>query len=151
MDFEWLNDSRTSNKPDEITPPRSPRLPAAGKVTRICGNLTTSHWLKVRTLTEGCGRVSGSGGRADWPMSLLGQKRKWRHFQILSAVPSTTDIRRGERYVCFVPTGDSSTAVSVIVAGPDRSEPELAAARQKANNTKIRGVRQLTDVPRIRH
>src|SRR5260370_42612909 len=34
---------------------------------------------------------------------------------------------------------------------PDTSGPELAAARQKANITKIRGARQLTDVPRIRH
>jgi hypothetical protein len=151
MDFEWLNDSRTSNKPDEITPPRSPRLPAAGKVTRICGNLTTSHWLKVRTLTEGCGRVSGSGGRADWPMSLLGQKRKWRHFQILSAVPSTTDIRRGERYVCICANRRLIHRSKRYCCRPDRSGPELAAARQKANNTKIRGVRQLTDVPRIRH
>src|SRR6266436_5597011 len=62
MEFEWLNDSRTPNKRDEITPPRSPRLPAPTKVTRICGNLTTSHWLKVRTLTEGCGRVQVAGG-----------------------------------------------------------------------------------------
>ena len=44
-------------------------------------------------------------------------------------------IHRSKRYCCR----------------PDRSGPELAAARQKANNTKIRGVRQLTDVPRIRH
>src|SRR5712664_1307885 len=44
MEFEWLNDSRTPNKRDEITPPRSPRLPAPTKVTRICGNLTTSQW-----------------------------------------------------------------------------------------------------------
>lgn len=40
MEFAWLNDSRTSNK--EIAPPRSPRLPAPRKVTRICGNLATS-------------------------------------------------------------------------------------------------------------
>ena len=32
-------------------------------------------------------------------MSELGQKRKWRHFQNMSAVPPTTDIRRGERHV----------------------------------------------------
>ena len=44
-------------------------------------------------------------------------------------------IHRSKRYCCR----------------PDRSGPELAAARQKANNTKMRGVRQLTDVPRIRH
>src|SRR5882724_12792453 len=62
MEFEWLNDSRTPNKRDEITPPRSPRLAAPTKVTRICGNLTTSRWLKVRTLTEGCGRVQVAGG-----------------------------------------------------------------------------------------
>jgi len=35
-----------------------------------------------------------------------GQKRKWRHFQNRSAVPPTTDIRRGERHVCFVPIPD---------------------------------------------
>ena len=52
MEFEWQNDSRTSNKRDEIRPPRSPRLPTPGKVTRICGNLTTSHWLKVRALLD---------------------------------------------------------------------------------------------------
>ena len=39
-------------------------------------------------------------------MSELGQKRKWRHFQNMSAVPPTIDIRRGERHVCFVPTTD---------------------------------------------
>src|SRR6202043_1026266 len=44
-------------------------------------------------------------------------------------------IHRSKRYCCR----------------PDTSGPELAAAWQKANNTKIRGVRQLTDVPRIRH
>jgi hypothetical protein len=44
-------------------------------------------------------------------------------------------IHRSKRYCCR----------------PDTSGPELAAARQKANITKIRGVRQLTDVPRIRH
>jgi hypothetical protein len=44
-------------------------------------------------------------------------------------------IHRSKRYCCR----------------PDRSGPVLAAARQKANNTKIRGVRQLTDVPRTRH
>src|ERR1700730_10296133 len=63
MEFEWQNDGRTSNKRDEIRPPRSPRLPTPSKVTRICGNLTTSHWLKVRTLTEGCGQVQVAGGR----------------------------------------------------------------------------------------
>src|ERR1700738_4253397 len=67
MEFEWQNDGRTSNKHDEIRPPRSPRLPTPSKVTRICGNLTTSHWLKVCTLTEGCGQVqvAGAGGLAD--------------------------------------------------------------------------------------
>src|SRR3981189_3173398 len=59
MEFEWLNDSRTS------------KLPAPTKVTRICGNLTTSHWLKVRTLTEGRGRVQVAvGGR-------IGRCRCW--------------------------------------------------------------------------
>src|SRR6266480_470583 len=38
------------------------------------------------------------------------QKRKWLHFQNLSAVPPTTDVRRGERHVCFVPGTDSCTA-----------------------------------------
>src|ERR1700756_3063858 len=60
MEFVWLNDSRTSNK--KIAPPRSPRLPAPRKVTRICGNLATSRWLKVRTLTEGCRQIEYSSG-----------------------------------------------------------------------------------------
>src|ERR1700704_4579744 len=103
MDFQWLNDSRTSNKPDEITPPRSPRLPAPSKVTRICGNLTTSHWLKVRTLTEGCGRVQVAGG------GRIGRCRCWvkngtRAEQILTSVlPSTADIRRRGGHVRKVP------------------------------------------------
>ena len=63
MEFAWLNDGRTSNK--KIAPPRSPRLPAPRKVTPICGNLATSRWLKVRALTEGCGRVQVAGGLAD--------------------------------------------------------------------------------------
>src|SRR5712664_885135 len=41
------------------------------------------------------------------PMSVRGQKRKWWHFQNMSAVPPTTEIRRGERHVCFVPEADS--------------------------------------------
>ncbi len=51
MEFEWLNDSL--NKRDEITPPRCPRLPTSTKVTRICGNLTTSHWLKSSHINRG--------------------------------------------------------------------------------------------------
>ena len=78
MEFEWLNDSRTPNKRDEITPPRSPRLPAPTKVTRICGNLTTSHWLKVRTFTEGCGRVQVAGG------GRIGRCRCWVNRVVLT-------------------------------------------------------------------
>src|SRR5439155_23182068 len=37
------------------------------------------------------------------PKSQLGQKRKWRNLENMSAVPPTTDIRRGERHVCLVP------------------------------------------------
>src|SRR3981081_3430092 len=43
-------------------------------------------------------------------------------------------IHRSKRYCCR----------------PDRSGPELAAARQKANNTKMRGGRQITDGPHIK-
>src|ERR1700704_7190273 len=71
IEFEWLNDSRTSSKRDEIVPPRSPRLPVPSKVTRICGNLATSRWLKVRALTEGCGRVQVAGG------GRIGRRRCW--------------------------------------------------------------------------
>ena len=39
-------------------------------------------------------------------MSALGPKRKWQDFQNMSAVPPATDIRRGERHVCFVPICD---------------------------------------------
>jgi hypothetical protein len=41
--------------------------------------------------------------RNNQPMSESGKKQKWRHFQNMSAVLPTTDIRRGERHVCFVP------------------------------------------------
>src|ERR1700704_2594648 len=68
MEFEWL---MTAAPQTNVMKSRRPRLPASTKVNRICGNLTTSHRLKVRTLTEGCGRVQVAGGRADWPMSLF--------------------------------------------------------------------------------
>src|ERR1700704_1710255 len=92
IEFEWLNDSRTSSKRDEIVPPRSPRLPVPSKVTRICGNLATSRWLKVRALTEGCGRVQVAGG------GRIGRCRCWvkvgrtQYEYMCSAVPINSDI-----------------------------------------------------------
>src|SRR6267154_2138074 len=59
MEFEWL---MTAAPQTNVMKSRRPRLPASTKVNRICGNLTTSHRLKVRTLTEGCGRVQVAGG-----------------------------------------------------------------------------------------
>jgi hypothetical protein len=61
MEFAWLNDSRTSNK--EIAPPRSPRLPAPRKVSRICGKLTTP-LAKSSHINRGMWASSGSGGGA---------------------------------------------------------------------------------------
>src|SRR5712691_8951031 len=104
MEFEWLNDSRTSNKRDEITPPRSPRLPAPTKVSRICGNLTTSHWLKVRTLTEGCGRVQVAGGGRIGRCRCWVKLRRTRCEHMFSALPSNSDIARRIRDVSKVPT-----------------------------------------------
>jgi hypothetical protein len=58
-----------------------------------------------------CGAVESSGRGAQQSCggaskTAMGQKRKWWHFQNMSAVPPTTEIRRGERHVCFVPIGD---------------------------------------------
>src|ERR1700676_1979778 len=80
----------------KFTPPRSPRLPAPSKVTRICGNLTTSHWLKVRTLTEGCGRVqvAGAGGLAE------------------VAVGSFATQWGGPRYAPFPPVSDHGAGIA---------------------------------------
>src|SRR5450755_1147273 len=78
MEFEWLDDSRTSNKRDEIAPPRSPRLPAPRKVTRICGNLATSRWLIVR-----CGRVQVAGG------GRIGRCRCWVKLRSLGGPPGS--------------------------------------------------------------
>jgi hypothetical protein len=97
MVFEWLNDSRTSNKRDEIAPPRSPMLPASSEVTRICGNFATSPWLKVRTFTEGCGRVQVAGG------GRIGRCRCWvkgrRGWQAdgTAGLPPAPEIRASSR------------------------------------------------------
>src|SRR5450432_2518317 len=90
MEFEWLDDSRTSNKRDEIAPPRSPRLPAPRKVTRICGNLATSRWLIVR-----CGRVQVAGG------GRIGRCRCWVNRVTLSVgrpLPVYLDERTSSGY-----------------------------------------------------
>src|SRR3979409_2545799 len=68
MEFEWL---MTAAPQTNVMKSRRPRLPAPTKVNRICGNLTTSHRLKVRTLTEGCGRVQVAGG------GRIGRCRRW--------------------------------------------------------------------------
>jgi hypothetical protein len=48
MDFERPNNSRTSNKRDEIRAAYSPRLdPAGQEIARICGELATSRRLKL--------------------------------------------------------------------------------------------------------
>src|SRR5712671_4878242 len=50
-------------------------------------------------------------------MSQRCPKRKWRHFQNMSAVLPTTDIRRGKRHVGFT----SAPATNPVAPRPDRS------------------------------
>jgi hypothetical protein len=78
--------------------------------------------------------IGGSGGLLPMPglPPEADIKRKGRHVRWAA---NRRLIHRSKRYCCR----------------PDTLGPELAAARQKANITKIRGVRQLTDAPRIRH
>src|SRR5262249_30554637 len=73
MGSEGPNDSRTSNKRDEIRAASlPPRLHAAlQEIIRICGDLATSRRLKTCTLNEACGRVQ-AGRYADRAVSLLG-------------------------------------------------------------------------------
>jgi len=66
-------------------------------------------YRQTPSILEEAGNIPGN----DRPMSGLGQKRKWRHFQNMSAVPPTTDIRRGERHVCFVPATDIAPPHSI--------------------------------------
>jgi hypothetical protein len=51
--------------------------------------------------------VMCSSCRSGHPLtSALGQKRKWRHLRVMSALSPTTDITRGEWEVRFVPLTD---------------------------------------------
>jgi hypothetical protein len=74
-----VKDSRTSNK--LIAPPRSPRLPAPRKVTRICGNLATAKSLHINRgmwASSGSGRIQSAargGGK------LARRNPRWRHCQ----------------------------------------------------------------------
>jgi len=60
-----------------------------------------------------------------------------------SGLPLKADIARCSWHVSKLPTGDSSTEVSVIVAGLTGQGRNWPRRTAKANNT--------TDVPRIRH
>src|SRR6266852_2421506 len=73
-----------------------------------------SHWLVL--LDGSTGDVFASG--LSWsPMSDMGQSRRFVDVHVTSAAPLKANIHRRSRHVSNVPTGDSSTAVSVIVAG----------------------------------
>jgi hypothetical protein len=43
-----------------------------------------------------------------WPEMAMGQKRKWRRFQVVSALPHKADIDARDCDVCFVPDSDST-------------------------------------------
>ena len=67
-------------------------------------------------------------------MSAMGQKREWRHFQEISAVAPTTDIRGGERHVSFVPKPEVTGApvqLRGIAHGPKGTFAEWAGRESK--------------------
>jgi hypothetical protein len=49
-------------------------------------------------------------------MSEMGQKRKWRRFQVMSALPQKADINARDCDVRFVPTTDNRAAAPYFVA-----------------------------------
>jgi hypothetical protein len=82
-------------------------------------------------------------------MSELGQKRKWRHFQNMSAVPPTTDIRRGERHVCFVPTDMKSTKSNFLAQKRWRNFSDEASTRRRPEGRPLDTTLLLTVCPHV--
>src|SRR6267154_2138073 len=94
------NDSRTSNKRNEITPPKAPRFYQSKPHLRQSHDIPPA---KSSHINRGMWASSGSGGRADWPMSLFGQSRRFDGVRVTSALPSNSDIARCIRHVSKVP------------------------------------------------
>jgi hypothetical protein len=85
MDFERPNNSRTSNKRDEIraaySPKARPRWAANSPHLRRTRDIPPA---KTGTLTGGSGRVQ-AGRWADGPMSLMGHSRHFERAQATSS------------------------------------------------------------------
>src|SRR6267154_600148 len=94
------NDSRTSNKRNEITPPKAPRFYQSKPHLRQSHDIPLA---KSSHINRGMWASSGGGGRADWPMSLLGQKRRFGSRPVTSGLPPLTDILGCPRHVSKVP------------------------------------------------
>src|SRR5882672_11088535 len=78
------------------------------KVKNDGSDISPNTFVAVQPLNsgpKGCGKGS----------QLWVKKRKWWHFQNMSAVPPATGIRRGERHVCFMPEADSCIATKKLV------------------------------------
>src|SRR5882672_8995978 len=96
-------------------------------------------YIDARPLTASSAKPLATHGRTIH----LGQKRRWPHFQDMSAVPPTTDICRGERHVGFVHTSRlmhrsksrpirspcRSGRTMLIRAIPPYEDPQSAALR----------------------
>jgi hypothetical protein len=83
------------------------------------------------------------------PMTALGQWRRFDPLPAASGLPLTADLVRPGRHVSNVPTGDSSTAVIVIVAGLTRQGRNCRAAPQSALLCANAGPQAIDSVTRV--